>query len=125
MTCANYIIQARVIWLGESIEDLTSKNELLAAQVASLTTESSSSKHRARNPRKEPPNCWKACLPIQDIAFTDPKHLYVVSWGAPNRVDILKMLKEMKPSSYEDITIHCWYQCLYHEISSWQDMCQF
>ena len=65
MTSANYIIQARVIWLGESIEDLTSKNELLAAQVASLTTESSSSKHRARNPCKEPPNCWKACLPYK------------------------------------------------------------
>ena len=47
MTSVNYIIQARAIWSGESIEDLTSKNELLAAQVASLTTESSSSKHNA------------------------------------------------------------------------------
>ena len=127
MTSVNYIIQARVIWSGESIEDLTSKNELLAAQVASLTTESSSSKHNAPStqPTQRAPKLLISMSTIRDIAFTDSKRLYVVSRDGSKSGDILKMLKEMKPSSYDDITIHCWYQWLYHEISSWQDMCQF
>ena len=130
MTSVNYIIQARVIWSGESIEDLTSKNELLGVQVASLTTESSSSKHNALStqptqPTQRAPKLLIGMSTIWNIAFTDPKRMYVVSRGGSKSGDILKMLKEMKPSSYEDITILCCYQWLYHEISSWQDMCQF
>ena len=97
--------------LVESVEDLTSKNELLAAQVASLTTELSSSKHNVPStqptqPTQRAPNLLIGASTIRDIACTDPKRLYVVSRGGSKSGDILKILKEMKPNSYEDITIH-------------------
>ena len=97
--------------LVESVEDLTSKNELLAAQVASLTTELSSSKHNVPStqptqPTQRAPNLLIGASTIRDIACTDPKRLYVVSRGGSKSGDILKVLKEMKPNSYEDITIH-------------------
>ena len=94
--------------LVESVEDLTSKNELLAAQVASLTTELSSYKHnvpstQSTQPTQRAPNLL---IGASTIACTDPKRLYVVSRGGSKSGDILKMLKEMKPNSYGDITIH-------------------
>ena len=110
--------------LVESVEDLTSKNELLAAQVASLTTELSSSKHNVPStqptqPTQRAPNLLIGASTIRDIACTDPKRLYVVSrWYTKN-------VEGNEAEFLRGYNHSCWYQWLYNEISSRQDMCQF
>ena len=94
--------------LVESVNDLSCKNELLAAQVASLTTALSSRTQVTPNtqPTKNVPNLLIGASTIRDIACTDPKGLYIISRGGAKTGDILKILKDTNADSYGDVIIH-------------------
>ena len=100
--------------LVTSVHDLMVKNDALATQVNSLSSQVTSllnqqpvSKTQAITAQHTPsPTLLIGASTIRDIACTDQNGLYIISRGGAKTGDILKCLKEMKDSSYGDVIVH-------------------
>ena len=110
--------------LVASANDLSNKNEFLAAQVALLTTALSSRTHVTPNtrPTKEVPNLLTGASTIRDIANTDPKMpLYHLPWRCQNWWHI-ENFERHKCRLIGRCQHSCRHKRLRHEIPSWENM---